>query len=84
REAGYYLSVNRGKRSVTVDMTKPEGQAILRQLAAGADVVIENFKAGALKRYGLDAATLRGLNPRLIYCSVTGFGQDGPRRDQAA
>ncbi|MGL4286811.1 MAG: CaiB/BaiF CoA transferase family protein [Phreatobacter sp.] len=84
REAGYYLSVNRGKRSVTVDMTKPDGQAILRQLAQGADVVIENFKAGALKRYGLDAATLRGLNPRLIYCSVTGFGQDGPRRDQAA
>ncbi|MBN8939855.1 MAG: CoA transferase [Rhizobiales bacterium] len=84
REAGYYLSVNRGKRSVTVDMATPDGQALLRQLAAGADVVIENFKAGALKRYGLDAATLRGLNPRLIYCSVTGFGQDGPRRDQAA
>jgi len=84
REAGYYLAVNRGKRSVTIDISKPEGQDIIRRLAAGADVVIENFKAGALARYRLDAATLRALNPRLIYCSVTGFGQDGPRRDQAA
>lgn len=84
REAGYFLSVNRGKRSLTIDMAKPEGQDILRQLVATADVVIENFKAGALARYGLDAASLRALNPRLIYCSVTGFGQDGPRRDQAA
>jgi crotonobetainyl-CoA:carnitine CoA-transferase CaiB-like acyl-CoA transferase len=84
REAGYYLAVNRGKRSVTIDMSKPEGQDIIRRLATGADVVIENFKAGALARYGLDAPSLRALNPRLIYCSVTGFGQDGPRRDQAA
>ncbi|PZW45957.1 crotonobetainyl-CoA:carnitine CoA-transferase CaiB-like acyl-CoA transferase [Humitalea rosea] len=84
REAGYFLSVNRGKRSVTVDMAKPEGQAIIRGLAATADIVIENFKAGALARYGLDAASLRALNPRLIYCSVTGFGQDGPRAEQAA
>jgi len=84
RDAGYFLSVNRGKRSVTVDLAKPEGQDIVRRLAAGADVVIENFKAGNLARYGLDAASLRAANPRLIYCSVTGFGQDGPRRDQAA
>ena len=84
REAGYFLSVNRGKRSVTVDMAKPEGQAIIRELAKSADIVLENFKAGALAKYGLDAASLRAVNPRLIYCSVTGFGQDGPRADQAA
>ncbi|MBI0538006.1 CoA transferase [Roseomonas sp. KE2513] len=84
RDAGYFLAVNRGKRSVTVDMAKPEGQAVIRRLAEGADIVIENFKAGALARYGLDAASLRALNPRLVYCSVTGFGQDGPRADQAA
>jgi crotonobetainyl-CoA:carnitine CoA-transferase CaiB-like acyl-CoA transferase len=84
REAGYYLSVNRGKRSVTVDISKPKGQAIVRALAQTADVVIENFKAGALAKYGLDAASLRSEKPDLIYCSVTGFGQDGPRSDQAA
>ena len=84
REAGYYLSVNRGKRSVTIDISKPKGQAIIRALAATADVVIENFKAGALAKYGLDAASLRATKPELIYCSVTGFGQDGPRSDQAA
>jgi crotonobetainyl-CoA:carnitine CoA-transferase CaiB-like acyl-CoA transferase len=84
RDAGYFLAVNRGKRSVTIDMTKPEGQEIIRRLAATSDVVIENFKVGALSRYGLDAASLRAANPRLIYCSVTGFGQDGPRRNQAA
>jgi len=84
KEAGYYLSVNRGKRSVTLDIAKPEGQAILRKLAEQCDIVVENFRAGALKRYGLDAASLRARKPSLIYCSVTGFGQDGPRRDQAA
>jgi crotonobetainyl-CoA:carnitine CoA-transferase CaiB-like acyl-CoA transferase len=84
REAGYYLSVNRGKRSVTVDLAKPKGQAIIRALAQTADVVIENFKAGALAKYGLDATSLRAEKPDLIYCSVTGFGQDGPRSDQAA
>ena len=83
-DAGYFLAVNRGKRSVTVDMAKPEGQAVLHRLAEGADIVLENFKAGALARYGLDAASLRAINPRLIYCSVTGFGQDGPRAEQAA
>ena len=84
REAGYFLSVNRGKRSVTVDVASPKGQEVVRALAATADVVVENFKAGALARYGLDAASLRGRKPSLIYCSVTGFGQDGPRADQAA
>ncbi|HEV7264755.1 MAG TPA: CaiB/BaiF CoA-transferase family protein [Falsiroseomonas sp.] len=84
REAGYFLAVNRGKRSVTLDIAKPEGQALVRQLAEGCDVVVENFKAGALAKYGLDATSLRTLKPALIYCSVTGFGQDGPRRDQAA
>ncbi len=84
KEAGYFLSVNRGKRSVTIDVSKPEGQAIVRRLAEDSDVVIENYKVGALARYGLDAASLRGVNPRLVYCSVTGFGQDGPRAEQAA
>jgi crotonobetainyl-CoA:carnitine CoA-transferase CaiB-like acyl-CoA transferase len=84
KEAGYYLSVNRGKRSVTIDIAKPEGQAVVRKLAESCDVVVENFKAGALAKYGLDAASLRAIKPSLIYCSVTGFGQDGPRRDQAA
>ena len=84
RDAGYFLACNRGKRSVTVDMSKPEGQAIIRQLAATADVCVENFKVGALAKFGLDAGTLRALNPRLVYCSVTGFGQTGPRASQAA
>ena len=84
KEAGYYLAVNRGKRSVTIDITKPEGQEVVRKIALTADIVVENIKAGALSRYGLDAASLRALKPSLICCSVTGFGQDGPRRDQAA
>ena len=84
KEAGYFLAVNRGKRSVTVDISKPKGQAIIRALAAGSDVVVENFKAGALAKYGLNAASLRAVTPALICCSVTGFGQDGPRSDQAA
>lgn len=84
REAGYYLSVNRGKRSVSVDIAHPEGQEIIRELVRNADVVIENFKVGALAKYGLDAPSLRAIKPDLIYCSVTGFGQNGPRRDQAA
>jgi len=81
REAGYYLAVNRGKRSITLSLDKPEGQRIVRELAMRADIVLENYKAGTLERYGLDAASLRKINPRLIYCSVTGFGQTGPRRD---
>ncbi len=84
REAGYYLAVNRGKRSISVSLDKPEGQRIVRELAMKADIVLENYKAGTLARYGLDEASLRQLNPRLIYCSVTGFGQTGPRRDQPA
>ena len=84
REAGYFLSVNRGKRSVTIDIAQPAGQALVRALALRSDVIVENFKAGALAKYGLDAASLRALKPSLICCSVTGFGQDGPRRDQAA
>ena len=84
REAGYYLAVNRGKRSITVSLEKPEGQKIVKELAARADIVLENYKAGTLARYGLDEASLRKINPRLIYCSVTGFGQTGPRRDQPA
>jgi crotonobetainyl-CoA:carnitine CoA-transferase CaiB-like acyl-CoA transferase len=84
REAGYYLAVNRGKRSITVSLDTPEGQRIVRELALKSDIVLENYKAGTLARYGLDAASLRKLNPRLIYCSVTGFGQTGPRRDQPA
>jgi crotonobetainyl-CoA:carnitine CoA-transferase CaiB-like acyl-CoA transferase len=84
KEAGYYLAVNRGKRSITVSLEKPEGQKIVKELAARADIVLENYKAGTLARYGLDEASLRKVNPRLIYCSVTGFGQTGPRRDQPA
>lgn len=78
RESAYYLCCNRNKRSLTVDFTKPEGQAIVRRLAARADVLIENFKVGGLRAHGLDYASLAAENPRLIYCSITGFGQDGP------
>ncbi len=84
KDAGYFLCVNRGKRSITIDMAKPEGQQIIRQLAKTSDVVLENFKAGALSKYGLDYAGLSAVNPALVYVSVTGFGQFGPRADQAA
>jgi crotonobetainyl-CoA:carnitine CoA-transferase CaiB-like acyl-CoA transferase len=84
REAGYYLSVNRGKRSITLDLDKPEGQAVVRALAARSDIVLENFKVGTLKRFGLDYENLKTVNPRLIYCSITGFGQTGPKRDAPA
>ena len=84
REAGYYLSVNRGKRSITLDLDKPEGQNVVRAMAARSDIVLENFKAGTLKRFGLDYESLRAVNPRLIYCSITGFGQTGPKRDAPA
>ena len=84
REAGYYLAVNRGKRSIALDLADAEAQRIVHALAAKADIVLENFKAGTLKKYGLDYDTLSTINPKLIYCSITGFGQDGPRRDQAA
>jgi crotonobetainyl-CoA:carnitine CoA-transferase CaiB-like acyl-CoA transferase len=84
REAGYYLSVNRGKRSITLDLDKPEGQAIVRALASRSDIVLENFKVGTLKRFGLDYESLKKVNPRIIYCSITGFGQTGPKRDAPA
>jgi crotonobetainyl-CoA:carnitine CoA-transferase CaiB-like acyl-CoA transferase len=82
-ESAYYLSANRGKKSVTIDITSEEGQALVRRLAERSDVVIENFKVGGLARYGLDYASLREPNPGLIYCSITGFGQTGPERDRA-
>ncbi len=82
-EAAYFLGANRNKRSVTIDLSQPEGQELVRQLADRADVLVENFKVGDMARYGLDAATLRARCPRLIYCSVTGFGQTGPYRDRA-
>jgi crotonobetainyl-CoA:carnitine CoA-transferase CaiB-like acyl-CoA transferase len=82
-EAAYFLGTNRNKRSVTIDIARPEGQALVRRLAAGCDVAVENFKVGDMARYGLDAASLRALNPRLVYCSITGYGQTGPYRDRA-
>ncbi|WP_404993774.1 CaiB/BaiF CoA transferase family protein [Cupriavidus pauculus] len=77
-QASYFAACNRNKRSVTVDIATPEGQALIRELAAQSDVLIENYKTGGLKRYGLDYDTLSALNPRLVYCSITGFGQTGP------
>lgn len=82
-EAAYYLSANRNKQSVTIDFTKPEGQRLVRELAAKSDIVIENFKVGGLEAYGLDYASLSALNPELIYCSITGFGQTGPYAKRA-
>jgi crotonobetainyl-CoA:carnitine CoA-transferase CaiB-like acyl-CoA transferase len=78
RTAGYYHACNRGKRAVVADFTTPEGQKVVRDLVSDADVLIENFKVGGLAKYGLDYPTLAALNPRLVYCSITGFGQDGP------
>ena len=81
-EAAYYLTANRGKKSLTVDITKPEGQEVVRNLAAQSDVVLENFKVGGLAKYGLDYTSLAKINPKLVYCSITGFGQDGPYKDR--
>ena len=78
RETSSFLAMNRGKRSITVDMSQPEGQRLLRELAMQSDILIENFKAGDLVRYGLDFASLHAINPRLVYCSISGFGQTGP------
>jgi crotonobetainyl-CoA:carnitine CoA-transferase CaiB-like acyl-CoA transferase len=83
RDAAYYLGTNRNKRSVTCDISTAEGQALIRQLVQVCDVFIENFKVGDMARYGLDFPTLSKLNPKLVYCSVTGFGQTGPYRDRA-
>ncbi|MDP9931885.1 CaiB/BaiF CoA transferase family protein [Variovorax paradoxus] len=82
-QASYFTACNRNKRSVTVDMATADGQALLKQMAAQADIVVENFKTGGLKQYGLDQQSLRAANPRLIYCSVTGFGHDGPYAERA-
>jgi crotonobetainyl-CoA:carnitine CoA-transferase CaiB-like acyl-CoA transferase len=82
-EAAYYLGTNRNKRSIAVDIARSEGQALIRELVQRCDVFVENFKVGDMARYGLDAPTLLALNPRLVYCSVTGFGQTGPYRERA-
>ena len=83
REAAYYHAANRGKRSVIADFKNADDLRRVRELAAGADVVLENFKTGTLARFGLDFASLEALNPRLVYCSITGFGQTGPRASEA-
>jgi crotonobetainyl-CoA:carnitine CoA-transferase CaiB-like acyl-CoA transferase len=82
-ESAYFASTNRGKKSITVDLAQPEGQEIVRKLSACSDVLLENYKAGTLARYGLDYPRLAAENPRLVYCSITGFGQTGPYRDRA-
>ncbi|AZO37546.1 MAG: CoA transferase [Mesorhizobium sp.] len=81
--AAYYHSCNRGKRSIAIDFSQPEGAETLRKLVATVDVLIENFKLGGLKKYGLDYESLKAINPRLVYCSITGFGQDGPYAPRA-
>lgn len=82
RDSAYFTSANRGKKSITVNVAKPEGQALIRELAGKCDVLIENYKHGDLARYGLGYGDLKAVNPRLIYCSVTGFGQTGPYRER--
>jgi crotonobetainyl-CoA:carnitine CoA-transferase CaiB-like acyl-CoA transferase len=82
-QATYFTACNRNKRSITIDMAQPEGQALIRQMAAQSDILVENFKVGGLAHYGLDYASLQAVNPRLIYCSITGFGQDGPYAERA-
>ena len=82
-EAAYYLGANRNKRSITVDIARPEGQALIRAMALKSDVFVENYKVGDMARYGLDFPSLHALNPRLVYCSITGFGQTGPYRERA-
>ena len=83
RVAAYFLSCNRGKKSAAIDFAQPEGAALVRSLADEADVIVENFKVGGLKKFALDTETLRGANPRLTYASITGFGQDGPYAERA-
>ncbi|MBL8517927.1 MAG: CoA transferase [Betaproteobacteria bacterium] len=83
KESAYFLCANRGKQSVTVDITTPAGQAHVQRLARECDVLVENYKVGGLAKYGLDFANIRKLNPRLVYCSITGFGQTGPYKDRA-
>lgn len=83
KDAAYFMCANRGKRSVGVDIAHPEGQAVIRELVSTCDVVLENFKVGGLKRYGLDYQSLKEIKPDLIYCSITGFGQSGPYANRA-
>jgi crotonobetainyl-CoA:carnitine CoA-transferase CaiB-like acyl-CoA transferase len=83
QEAAYYLGANRNKRSVTCDIATPEGQLLIRELVAHCDVFVENFKVGDMARYGLDYESIKAINPRIVYCSVTGFGQTGPYADRA-
>lgn len=83
RVAAYFICANRGKRSVAIDIASPEGIQQVQALVRDADVLIENYKVGQLARYGLDAASLRAINPRLIYCSITGYGQNGPLSHKA-
>ncbi|MBF9043743.1 CoA transferase [Rhodobacterales bacterium HKCCE4037] len=83
-ESGYYLSVNRGKKSVEIDIASTEGQETIKALAAKSDIVLENFKVGTLERYGIGPDDLKAVNPDLIFCSITGFGQDGPRANDVA
>ncbi|NUR13742.1 MAG: CoA transferase, partial [Bradyrhizobium sp.] len=83
RVAAYFLSCNRGKKSAAIDFAQEVGAALVRRMAEDADVVVENFKVGGLRKFGLDAASLRDASPRLIYASITGFGQDGPYADRA-
>jgi len=83
QEAAYYLGTNRNKRSLTCDIAQPAGQALIRELATHCDVFVENFKVGDMARYGLDYASLKTINPRLVYCSITGFGQNGPYAERA-
>ncbi len=83
QSAAYFHACNRGKRSITADFRTDEGRALVRRLVADADVVIENFKLGGLDKYGLDYESLKAINPRLIYCSITGFGHTGPYAERA-
>ncbi len=82
KESAYYLCANRNKRSAAIDLSKPAGAALIKRLAAEADILVENFKVGGLKKYGLDYDAIKELNPRLVYCSITGFGQTGPYADR--
>ena len=81
-DSAYFMSINRGKRSVTIDISTARGQELVKKLAARADVLVENYKVGDLKRYGLDYESIRAVNPKIVYCSVTGFGQTGPYRNR--
>ncbi len=82
-ESAYYLCANRGKRSIAIDFTRDQGQRLIRELVSHSDVLVENYKVGGLKKYGLDFASLQAINPKLVYCSITGYGQDGPYAQRA-